>query len=332
MTHLYRLALYLLPRELRRKHGAEMAFLFAAELGHARERGRWAALLAGLRGMCDAITRGAYERVRSPGGPPSGTDAEPPTTAQLLVRLSTSFTVAVVALTSVFLFQYAPRQIPALQTRGLGGDTIAQALWLSVPFTVALTIPMAVFVAVLQVFTRLGANGVLSSATRRSRGARRLMAPTVAASAVVALLALGVTTRVLPGANKELITIQQGRVGAPNARAMTVDELRAAARNAAHDDVAELEVEIQKKFALPAACVVLAMVAMAIAWSMPRGGTLLVSVASVTVLGAYYALIMVGEALADQLVVSPVLAMWGANGLLLAVVLLFGWRRRMRTA
>ena len=50
--------------------------------------------------------------------------------------------------------------------------------------------------------------------------------------------------------------------------------------------------------------------------------------ASCVVLGAYYVMLMAGEDLADRLVVSPVVGMWGANALLLAAALLAGWRRR----
>ena len=50
--------------------------------------------------------------------------------------------------------------------------------------------------------------------------------------------------------------------------------------------------------------------------------------ASLVFFVAYYALLMTGEALADQLVVSPFVGMWGANAFALTVALLAGWRRR----
>jgi lipopolysaccharide export system permease protein len=81
-------------------------------------------------------------------------------------------------------------------------------------------------------------------------------------------------------------------------------------------------VEIQKKFALPAACVVLALAAIAIALVVPRGGASVVICASVVVFLAYYLLIVTGESLAHQRIVSPAIGMWGANALLLALALL----------
>ncbi len=87
-------------------------------------------------------------------------------------------------------------------------------------------------------------------------------------------------------------------------------------------DAAIYEVEIQKKFALPAACLVVALVAIAISLLIPRGGMGIVLGASCVVFGAYYLLIATGEMLATRLVVSPAVGMWGANALLLALALL----------
>jgi lipopolysaccharide export system permease protein len=116
---------------------------------------------------------------------------------------------------------------------------------------------------------------------------------------------------------------------------MTIGELREAARTVrlgtasiALPRAATYEVEIQKKLALPAACVVMALAGVAIALRVRRGGAGLVISASCAVFGAYYVLLMTGEDLADRLVVSPFVGMWTANALLLAATLLAVWRRR----
>jgi lipopolysaccharide export system permease protein len=110
---------------------------------------------------------------------------------------------------------------------------------------------------------------------------------------------------------------------------MTIAELRKADRRARSStksiDLQQAtiyEVEIQKKFALPAACVVLALAGIAIALLVPRGGVGLVIGASFVVFLAYYLLIVTGESLAHQRVVSPAIGMWGANVMLLALALL----------
>jgi lipopolysaccharide export system permease protein len=120
---------------------------------------------------------------------------------------------------------------------------------------------------------------------------------------------------------------------------MTIGELREAARIARTDSrpgcaarAAAYQVEIQKKFALAAACVVLALAGVAVALRFPRGGMGRVIIASVVVFTGYYVSLMAGESLADRLVISPFFAMWMANAFLLATVLLLIRRGRSRTA
>jgi lipopolysaccharide export system permease protein len=63
----------------------------------------------------------------------------------------------------------------------------------------------------------------------------------------------------------------------------------------------------------------MALVGMAIALCLPRGGLWLVFGASFVIFGAYYMLMIAGEDLADRLVISPFVGMWWANALLLMV-------------
>ena len=58
------------------------------------------------------------------------------------------------------------RAVPQLGENGASPATVAEVLFLSVPFTLALTVPMAVFLSVCWVFTRLAREGTLAS-TRR---------------------------------------------------------------------------------------------------------------------------------------------------------------------
>ena len=331
MTSVYRLAVHLLPSELRDKHGIAMAELFARELEQARARGRMHGAFVGAAGVWDVVKRAAYERVRSA----PNAEGPQPTPGQLLRRHTVSFAVAFTGLTASLLFLFASRQIPVLSARGLSAGTITMALLLAVPFTAAMTIPMAVFLSVLHEFTRLGANGTLGAARGARDGVRRLVVSVLAAAVGVSALAMVVTAEIVPRANEQLNGVLSGGAAQPNDRTMTIGELREAARNVrpgtepvARARAAAYEVEIQKKLALPAACLVLALVGMAIAFRFPRGGTLLVASASLVVFGAYYVVIMTGESLAERLVVSPIVGMWGANALLLTIALLAAWRRR----
>jgi lipopolysaccharide export LptBFGC system permease protein LptF len=191
-----------------------------------------------------------------------------------------------------------------------------------------MTIPMAVFFGVSWTFKRLGADGMLAAAQRERHGVRRLIAPVLGAAAGVALLALVANTQVLPRANARLAAVLSNGAPRQSDRTMTVGQLRAAARNArvtSPAQAASFEVEIQKKYALAAACVVLALAAAAIALRFPRGGKALVAIASVVVFGTYYLATITGEGLADRGVVSPLVGMWMANALLFAAAWLVVW-------
>ncbi|HEV2180322.1 MAG TPA: LptF/LptG family permease [Gemmatimonadaceae bacterium] len=79
--------------------------------------------------------------------------------------------------------------------------------------------------------------------------------------------------------------------------------------------MARYQVEIQKKFALAAACVVFVLFGAPIALRFPRGGVGVVIVVSVIAFGIYYVCLIGGEALADKLLLSPFWAMWAANAI-----------------
>ncbi len=360
-TGAYRLSLRLLPTGLRRKHGLAMEDLFAREVGRALEHGRLHAVRAGVAGVWDVVIRSTYERLRSrreagverhdrgtlnewsndmhhqpavagayPGGQPMEDSREPqPTTWQLLRRHAVSFAIAFAALTASLLALFAARRVPALGAQDVPTGTIAEVLLLAIPFNAAMTIPMAVLVAVLAEFVRLGEDGTLAAARRDSGGVRRLIVPVLAAAAGMAALAFVVTAEIVPRANERLTTVLTGEPARPSDRSMTIGELREAARNvgpgtgpAVVARAAAYEVEVQKKLALPAACIVMALLGVAVALRVPRGGKGLVIIASCTVFGTYYMMLVAGEGLADRLVVSPAVGMWGANALLMAVALL----------
>jgi lipopolysaccharide export LptBFGC system permease protein LptF len=261
------------------------------------------------------------------------------TTRQLLRRHAISFVIAFVALTTAMLALFAKKQVPVLSAQGASAGTIAETLLLAVPFIAAMTIPMAVFIAVLRDFTRLRADGTLAGARRERDGIRRLVRPVLAAAICIAALELVVAAEIVPRANVRLAAMMARDGAAPQSdRMMTIGELRDAARSVrpanepdALARVAAYEIEVQKKLALAAACVVMALIGVAIALRVPRGGLWLVFGSSFVIFGAYYMLMVAGEDLADRLVVSPFVGMWWANALLLAAALLLAVSRRRGT-
>jgi len=82
------------------------------------------------------------------------------------------------------------------------------------------------------------------------------------------------------------------------------------------------EVEIQKKFALAAACFVFILLGAPIALRFPRGGVGLTIGVSLVVFALYYVGLIAGESLARRGIVPPFISMWGAN-LIFTVLALF---------
>jgi lipopolysaccharide export system permease protein len=103
---------------------------------------------------------------------------------------------------------------------------------------------------------------------------------------------------------------------------------------AARQRAAIYEVEIQKKLAISAACVIFALLGMPLAIRYPRGGVGLVIGTSLAVFSVYYVGLIGGEELGDRLIVPPFLAMWTPNliFLLFAIPLLLMVRRAGGTA
>lgn len=354
-TRAYRLALYLLPPGLRRKHGPAMEELFARALNRARSRGRLAAAVTCVAGVWDIVKRAAYEQllhrkslqdehpVGSPDDPwnalpilPYAAEVNhgvhqmsPHSTRRSALRFARSFSAVFTILTLLMVGQFGLSQAPSLVASGASAGTIAEILLLAVPFIVVLTIPMAVLVAVLWSFTRPGMADYIAGARHDREAITRLISPVLAAAVLIATMALAVTTEVLPRTNGRLATVLSGSTTPDNIRAMTIAELReqslAAAGGAGIVDAARAaayEVEVQKKLALPVATVVMALFGVAVVLRFPRGGTGLVVGSSFAAFGTYYALLVAGETLADRLVISPLVAMWGANVVLLGVALL----------
>jgi lipopolysaccharide export system permease protein len=97
---------------------------------------------------------------------------------------------------------------------------------------------------------------------------------------------------------------------------------------AARQRAAIYEVEIQKKLAISAACVIFALLGMPLAIRFPRGGVGLVIGTSLAVFSIYYVGLIGGEELGDRLIVPPFLAMWTPNLIFLLVALPLLWTVR----
>src|SRR2546425_150864 len=115
---------------------------------------------------------------------------------------------ALAALTSLMLIQQVAKQLSGLLGKGLPTGVIIDVFVLSLPFIVAVTLPMAVLVAVLQVFTRLAGDNEITALQAGGVSVMRMTAPVLAGATGVALLSFFWNDQLLPRTNHELRTLQ----------------------------------------------------------------------------------------------------------------------------
>ena len=118
------------------------------------------------------------------------------------------FTFALTALTSLMLLNFISRQFGELVGKGLPWSVIGEFFLLSIPFTVALTVPMSVLVAVLYAFSRLAAENEVTALKASGVSPWRLVGPAIAGGVVMSILLLAFNDQVLPRANHSLKSLQ----------------------------------------------------------------------------------------------------------------------------
>jgi lipopolysaccharide export system permease protein len=118
------------------------------------------------------------------------------------------FLFASTALTSLMLLQYIAKKFGELVGKGLPASVIAEFMALSVPFTVAMTMPMAVLVAVLYAFSRLAAENEITALKASGVGMRSVLVPVVLGGFAMSLVMLVFNDQVLPRSNHRLAGLQ----------------------------------------------------------------------------------------------------------------------------
>ena len=113
------------------------------------------------------------------------------------------------ALTSLLLLNYIAKRFGDLVGKGLAWSVIGEFFMLSVPFTVAMTLPMAVLVATLYAFSRLAAENEITALKASGIGMTRVLVPVLMGAAVLAVFMVFFNDQVLPRANHRLSTLQQ---------------------------------------------------------------------------------------------------------------------------
>jgi lipopolysaccharide export system permease protein len=118
-------------------------------------------------------------------------------------------TFALTALTSILLLQYIGKHFGELVGKGLPTLVIAEFFGLSIPLTVALTLPMAVLVATLYAFSRLAAENEITALKASGVSLVSVLKPVLWAALGVTLVMVVFNDQVLPRSNHKLATLQR---------------------------------------------------------------------------------------------------------------------------
>jgi len=118
-------------------------------------------------------------------------------------------TFALTALTSILLLQYIGKHFGELVGKGLPTLVIAEFFGLSVPLTVALTLPMAVLVATLYAFSRLAAENEITALKASGVSLVSVLKPVLWAALGVTIVMIGFNDQVLPRSNHRLAVLQR---------------------------------------------------------------------------------------------------------------------------
>ncbi|HEY3114251.1 MAG TPA: LptF/LptG family permease [Gemmatimonadaceae bacterium] len=118
-------------------------------------------------------------------------------------------TFALTALTSILLLQYIGKHFGELVGKGLPAFVIAEFFGLSVPLTVALTLPMAVLVATLYAFSRLAAENEITALKASGVALVSVLKPVLWAAFGITIVMIGFNDQVLPRSNHRLAMLQR---------------------------------------------------------------------------------------------------------------------------
>ena len=118
-------------------------------------------------------------------------------------------TFALTALTSILLLQYIGKHFGELVGKGLPTVVIAEFFGLSVPLTVALTLPMAVLVATLYAFSRLAAENEITALKASGVSLVSVLTPVLWAALGVTVVMIGFNDQILPRSNHRLAVLQR---------------------------------------------------------------------------------------------------------------------------
>jgi lipopolysaccharide export system permease protein len=122
----------------------------------------------------------------------------------LLRQLVAPFCFALAALTGFMLISQVAKKFGALVGKGLPWSVIAEVFALSLPFIIAMTLPMAVLLAVLYTFSHLAADNEITAMRANGISVYQILAPVMLWGVCMAAFNLAFVDQVLPRSNARL--------------------------------------------------------------------------------------------------------------------------------
>src|SRR6266478_6218611 len=114
---------------------------------------------------------------------------------------------ALAALTFAMLVNQIAKQFGNFVGKGLPWGVIVEVFALSIPFIVAMTLPMAVLVAVLYTFSHLAADNEVTAMKASGISVGRILVPVLGGATAIGLIAFLWNDQILPRSNHELRTL-----------------------------------------------------------------------------------------------------------------------------
>jgi lipopolysaccharide export system permease protein len=122
----------------------------------------------------------------------------------ILRQLALPFLFGLLALTGVMLLNLIGRKFGSLVGKGLAWSVIGEVFLLSLPFILAMTLPLAVLVATLYTFSQLTSDNEVTAMRAGGVSTVGLLRPVLAFAAVMSLATFLFVDQVLPRANVRL--------------------------------------------------------------------------------------------------------------------------------
>ena len=122
----------------------------------------------------------------------------------LLRELAAPFLFGLTALTSLMLLSQIAKKFGSLVGKGLPWSVIGEVFLLSIPFIVAMTLPMAVLIAVLYAFSHLAADNEITAMRASGVSVYQILGPVLAWGALMSGLNFAFVDQVLPRSNARL--------------------------------------------------------------------------------------------------------------------------------